>query len=236
VDPHVVLEPDVIVVDEEDEARLLDFNRIRFFALDPIGTRMLTRALRSDAGTVVRQVAHDFTAAEEHVRDDFDRLMRELHQHRLVRFRDPPRLRRAGPVPFPGPATTFGLLAAAWLCVRLLGWTGTLRRWRRWTLRDVSATPESAETDTDTRTAATIAAVDRAVRKAAARHPLNVACKERALVGWYLLNHRYGLPAVLVVGIKRFPFEVHVWVECRGTIVTDDRFRCDEYTVIARYA
>jgi len=121
------------------------------------------------------------------------------------------------------------LLSFGWLSFRLIGWNRTIAWWQRshYPLKKPKK-PNAKEI---------IQTVDRIIGEAAAKKLLfPIACKERALVGYYLLRHFYGLPASLVVGIDRHPFQLHAWVECEGVIVTDDPDHCQPFTPIVRYS
>lgn len=48
----------------------------------------------------------------------------------------------------------------------------------------------------------------------------------------YRFLRSLGCPAEHVIGVHRFPFKAHAWVECDGTPLLDDRAR--EFTPIAR--
>ena len=63
-----------------------------------------------------------------------------------------------------------------------------------------------------------------------------MVCKERVLVGYHILRIFYGLPATLVVGIDRYPFQIHAWVECDDKIVTDDPEHCEPFIPVVRYS
>jgi hypothetical protein len=69
-----------------------------------------------------------------------------------------------------------------------------------------------------------------------ARHPLSTECKERALVGWWLLAWRFGIASDLVVGAQPYPFEAHAWVECGDWLLADDRDLCESFVPVARYS
>ena len=45
-------------------------------------------------------------------------------------------------------------------------------------------------------------------------------CLPRALAIFVLLR-RWGIPATLHIGVKRFPFGAHAWVECMGEMLDD---------------
>lgn len=59
-------------------------------------------------------------------------------------------------------------------------------------------------------------------------------CLPRALTGCLLL-WRGGVPATLHIGVKRYPFGAHAWVECGGQTVlgdTRDNWRHEPYVPI----
>ena len=45
-------------------------------------------------------------------------------------------------------------------------------------------------------------------------------CLPRALAVFVLLRRR-GVPATLRIGVKRYPFGAHAWVECLGAVLDD---------------
>lgn len=45
-------------------------------------------------------------------------------------------------------------------------------------------------------------------------------CLPRSLAVYVLLR-RQGVPATLRIGVKRFPFGAHAWVECLGKVLDD---------------
>ncbi len=121
------------------------------------------------------------------------------------------------------------LLSFSWLSFRLIGWNHTLSWWQR--------SHHSVNKLEKPHTKEIIKTVDRIIGEAAAKKLLfPIACKERALVGYHLLRNFYGLPASLVVGIDRHPFQLHAWVECEGVVVTDDPAHCQPFTPVVRYS
>ena len=58
-------------------------------------------------------------------------------------------------------------------------------------------------------------------------------CLPRALT-LYLLLRRRGVPATLHIGVKRYPFGAHAWVECLGEVLDDttDDWRHEPYVPI----
>ena len=45
-------------------------------------------------------------------------------------------------------------------------------------------------------------------------------CLPRALTTYVLLRRR-GIPATFRIGVKRFPFGAHAWIECGGEVIDD---------------
>lgn len=246
---------DVILFVQEEMALLLDFGRGRFYALDDVGARLLSLTVEVGEAEASRRVALEYHVAEERVRADLRSLLRDLRRKRLIASRPAPSgiawdkilgiLRRGGryfmnPSPAiaargcqPDARAVAALLAWAWLCIRVFGWARTIRLWRlrQPVIHDTVSVRGAGEA-----ASGPVEAVDRMVRDAAARHLLNVECKERALVGWHLLRGRLGLPAELVIGVQFYPYSGHVWVECEGSVVTDDSARCDAYRAVARFS
>ena len=121
------------------------------------------------------------------------------------------------------------LLSFSWLSFRLIGWNRTISWWQRSPYPDNKLEQPNAKE--------IISTIDRIIGEAAAKKLLfPIACKERALVGYYLLRNFYGLPATLIVGIDRHPFQLHAWVECEGEVVTDDPAHCQPFTPVVRYS
>jgi hypothetical protein len=257
------LNADVFLVVQDGVARVLDFDRGRFYGLDAISTRMVMQTLDLGPEAAAAGIARRYGVDAARVRSDLDALLRDLTTKQVLvapqrvnaigrllagsrRFygralllpvdvllnllvRRSRRLAAPGSAPVPGAWTVRLLLIAAWLSLRVLGWTGTLAWWRRWH-RHGNAAPSATD-------GGAIVAVDQVVRAAAARNLLfPMVCKERALAGYQILRAFLGLPAELVVGFTRHPFLAHAWVTCGERYVTDDAAHCQLFSPVARYA
>jgi hypothetical protein len=209
---------------QDERARLLDLESGQFFALDPVGTQMLRGALAGEPAEAMALLAAEYEVAPERVEADRGRLLEQMQRRGLLAAARP---RRSCPR-LPGRLALFCWLAWAWICLRLFGWAGTVRLWRR------SAGPAPAALAI-AEAGDVVETVSRAVQAAAAGHVLNAQCKERALVCWHLLHRRWGLPAQLVLGVMLYPFEAHAWVECGPWTATDERTNCEAYLPVARY-
>lgn len=258
------LNRDVFLVTQDGVSRVLDLDRGQFYGLDPISTQLLTLVLETNPDHAVATIVSDFDVEPARVRRDLAELLGALTRKKVIvapcrqgrSARVARRLATAlrsgltratevivaclarsgaskvepsGVSRMPGPWTVGLMLAASWLSLRLLGWSGTLAWWRRWHR-------ETEALDGRDRAAA-IEAVDRVVRAAASRKlVLPMVCKERALVGYQILRACFGLPATLVIGINRHPFQAHAWVTCGDQFVTDDAEHCRLFSPVAHYA
>ncbi|QHG20435.1 lasso peptide biosynthesis B2 protein [Nostoc sp. ATCC 53789] len=252
------LSRDVFLFLQDGIAQILDFESGQFYGLDEIATLMLLLALEKGVEETVSELTKIYNVTEENVRSDLNILLQELEQKKLLTtsaksfnwllFLRHHQLRvinkilllllktvslifrnLVNPEPTPNRLTVELLLSLSWFSFRLLRWSRTVSLWQYWH-------GEIAAFDT-TVTADVIQTVDRMVREASAsRLFLPMVCKERALVGYHLLRTFYGLPATLVIGIDRYPFQVHAWVECNGLVVTDELDHCKPFMPIVRYS
>ena len=58
-------------------------------------------------------------------------------------------------------------------------------------------------------------------------------CLPKSLAA-YCLVRLQGVDATFVLGVKRFPFSGHAWVECSGCLIDDTQQKIDNYTVLLR--
>jgi prolyl oligopeptidase len=71
----------------------------------------------------------------------------------------------------------------------------------------------------------------RAIDIACVCYPKLVLCLQRSAATVCLLR-RYGLPALLVIGIQEVPFKAHAWVEVNGRVVNDKPYTREMYTAL----
>jgi hypothetical protein len=238
-----VLPPDVILVTVGDgSARLLDMSG-DFHAVPAVGARMLQETLGLGAAAAVSRIAAHYGVAREQVQNDLPAFLSELESQGLLYSRGRGRCHRKSGLALArmllqpcllathrlrsSDAKARILLVVARLSFSLFGWTQTVTAWQDVHAR--CAARPAGEPD-----AGTIQELDRALRAAAASHPVAVACKEQALCAWALARAA-GLQAALVVGIDLFPIAGHCWCEVRGHPLSDDRERCDRFTPVARW-
>jgi Transglutaminase-like superfamily/Coenzyme PQQ synthesis protein D (PqqD) len=256
------LNQDIFLFLQDGIAQILDFERGQFYGLDEIATLMVLLILEKGVEETVNELTKIYEVTEENVRSDLNKLLKNLEQkklfvteittdnHLLNLIHSCSRITNkifnkilllllktvssifrnlVNHEPTPNRLTIELLLSLSWLSFRLLGWSRTLSLWQHWH-RAVSPTDTTVTTDV-------IQTVDQIVREAAASKLfLPMVCKERALVGYHLLRTFYGLPATLVIGIDRYPFQIHAWVECNGLVVTDELAHCQPFTPVVRYS
>lgn len=75
--------------------------------------------------------------------------------------------------------------------------------------------------------------VRRAVDLSCALYPKRALCLQRSAVTVALLR-RYGVPAGLVIGAQRLPFNAHAWVEIEGRVANDRPEVQETYGVLMR--
>ncbi|MGS2750591.1 lasso peptide biosynthesis B2 protein [Bacillus zanthoxyli] len=61
----------------------------------------------------------------------------------------------------------------------------------------------------------------------------NAQCLHRSLIGFKLLRQD-GLPVQLVVGVRKFPFSSHAWVEFENNVINDVQTVKETYTEVFR--
>ena len=97
---------------------------------------------------------------------------------------------------------------------RILGFPRIFRLVDRWGRRAVEVPGLAFQRRTVRRT---LVAVRSATRYYFRRR---LDCLPRSLA-IYVLLRRQGVPATLRIGVKRFPFGAHAWVECLGEVLDD---------------
>ncbi len=256
------LNRDVFLVIQDDIAQLLDFNRGQFYALDAIGTLMLSLVLEQGSEEAVKYISQTYDATEEQVKSDLTKLLENLEQKQLIvaqgKASNPflqwfkAQKKKGGK--FLNAILLWFLKRLSSIIHRLLDKEHTPSRqtvellltlsWISFRLLGWSRTialwqhwhQQIEENDTSDHQEV-IEEVDRTIREAAAwKLFLPMVCKERALVGYHILRTFYSLPATLIVGVDHYPFQIHAWVECDDKIVTDDPEHCEPFIPVVSYS
>lgn len=110
---------------------------------------------------------------------------------------------------------------------RVLGFPRVFRFVDRWGRRSVEAAPLVVQRRTLHRTLEAVRTASRYY------HRQRLDCLPRSLA-IYVLLRRQGVPAMLRIGVKRFPFAAHAWVECLGEVLDDslDDWQHERYVPI----
>jgi hypothetical protein len=240
----IVLAPDTIFIGVGDgSGRLLSLDG-DFYTLSATGADMLRRLLDRSVEAVVREFTRGYDAAEDQIRNDIFGLLAELRRRDLVKTGAEAagtrwtRRRAPSSLLFPllgyvwrmqavSAGGAWWLLALARVACRLRGWSSSVACWRQFMEKMQPGQKGVA-------TVGRAAAIDAAVRLSAARHPMGMGCKERALACWFLMR-RADIRADLVLGVNLYPLASHCWCEWRGNVYSDDAERCGRYEEILRY-
>lgn len=225
------LAPGVVFVRHDGIGRLLDFDRGRFFGLNPTATDLLVSYLEGGVPRTIERLTSRYALAEDEARSDAEAMLDTLRRSDLMakpavrpsRFAEPKRFASCRLIRGRGIGSQRirWLLARAWFDLRFGRWSRVLEKWRG----ERKAT-----------SAGDIDRLDGAIRDAASRSLLlPLACKERALVTWFLCRSELGVDAELVVGVQHYPFAAHTWVELDGRILTDVAEHIRLFEPVVRY-
>jgi hypothetical protein len=230
----------------DGEGCLFDLRRGRFLGLNRSATTLLNRALTLGMQTAVQECSALWRVTERTVANDLTAMIQQLagqgfllastpapapHStlplrnrfavalvHRIARRlgRTAARCRSAGAAARLARQT----LRASWLALRLLGFEQSLEVFRL----AAAQTPEWKHSDG--------LGLDELIQSQASRMLLTVACKERSVAAWFLLQLQGAAPQ-LVIGLQRHPFRAHAWVQCAGQILTDNPEHCEFFVPVA---
>jgi hypothetical protein len=243
---QVRLADDVLLMIVHDgSGRLIDLSG-QVSAVTQSGAAMLELALRGGSDSACKILAARYGVAEDVIRADLESLFKLLENQGTLVPASATADKRSLSRTFAGMAYPLVAICArrplrgtivkaylltlwAFVATRALGWGNAMQVWDRVGAR-LASTRDKRKCDP-----AVEAAIDAAVTRAIAGHPLTVNCKERALTAW-VLARAAGLPARVQLGITLFPFGLHCWCE-NGAVIIADRYegRCDRYTPILTY-
>lgn len=220
-----------LIVAEHGDGCIVDLNG-SFYAVSSVGAAMLRDTVESGRAAAITRNAARYAVEETRIATDLDDLLGDMIRRGLLqrgRGRQSPGIRRALANVIAGMmrlALRFARAerARAWIALTLarlsfllLGWNATVGAWRARRGGERSASPDARR------------AIDAAVRGVAARHMMNVDCKERALA-CFALARAAGLPATLVVGVDFYPLAGHSWCESGADVLGDEAAHCRRFT------
>jgi hypothetical protein len=238
------LAPNVVLLLLEDgTARLLDLDGDAC-ALSSTAASMLDDALHDPLATTARRMVDRYGIDPHRAEADTRAFLSGLEQKGLIRRISPtaPTVStcRSTPAPrwvvallrmihaCPGSLSSriTALLTVAYFATRWAGWTGAVAAWRRHYSQPSLSSGAGSSRQID--------AIDQAVHAVAARHPLKIGCKERALCSWGLLRGT-DQPAKLILAVELFPMACHCWCQLGSRIIGDDEERCVRFTPVTEY-
>lgn len=227
-----VLARDVaLIVTERGDGCIVDLNG-SFYAVSSVGAAMLRDTVESGRAAAITRNAAKYGVQETRIATDLDDLLGDMIRRGLLqrgRGRHSPGIRHALANVIAGImrlALRFARAerSRAWIALTLarvsfllLGWNATVGAWRTRLAGERSASPDARR------------AIDESVRSVAARHMMNVDCKERALA-CFALARSAGLPATLVVGVDFYPLAGHSWCESGPDVIGDEVAHCRRFT------
>jgi hypothetical protein len=237
------LAPDVaLVVTEHGDGCIVDLNG-SVYAVSPVAAAMLRDTFEHGRDAAITRNADRYGVDENRVASDLDAFLGGMAERGLLQRRQTRRPIRARRILAGAVASVMHRLlrvagtprARAWFALTLarlsfvtLGWNPTVKAWQKRLCRERKVLPGSRAQDL-------AQAIDGAVRSAAARHMMNVDCKERALA-CFALARCAGLPATLVVGVEFYPLAGHSWCETGSAVIGDEESNCKRFTPAFRYS
>lgn len=63
-------------------------------------------------------------------------------------------------------------------------------------------------------------------------YPRKADCIHKTLIGYKILQSKYGIPVNMVIGIKKFPLEAHAWIRYQGHNLFEEMENLDSLKVI----
>lgn len=63
-------------------------------------------------------------------------------------------------------------------------------------------------------------------------YPRKADCIHKTLIGYKILQSKYGIPVNMVIGIKKFPLEAHAWIQYQGHNLFEEMENLDSLKVI----
>lgn len=212
---------------------ILDLRTESYFSLDPVGSSMWTLLLKHGdrqgaLGALRRKYAVDGARLEA----DLDAFIRRCAESGFLRTDDTP----------PGEAPTPPVRVGKRRFLTIRAWSSLLRTSRMLarrgfaeTYRRIAATPKPEDsTDGEERLRKALGAFAMAENFFhMKRAPED--CVPRSLALFRFLRS-VGLPVEHCIGVRRFPFQAHAWVEYRGRVIHDNPIQSKVFTAVARVA
>lgn len=232
-----VLNPEVFfIVASDGSSRLFDMEDF-FYAVSPVGTKMLQQALSQDGEKAIEVLTQSYGVDKDTISKDYTILLHDLEKQGLIFRKGSPCqpskpgnrvLSRSLPLllrlirRLPLRLRAWMLMALAHLMLNLWGWKRTVYVWVQ------------AHRFLDMRSEHNIELIGSAFRTVAAWHVLPINCKERALSAWSLCTME-GISSSITVGINLFPLASHCWCSTEDRYLSDFPDRCEAFAPLLVY-
>ncbi|MFW2948812.1 lasso peptide biosynthesis B2 protein [Bacillus velezensis] len=63
-------------------------------------------------------------------------------------------------------------------------------------------------------------------------YPRKADCIHKTFLGYKFLRRKYSIPVDMVVGVRKFPFEAHAWLQVNNQNFFDDSEETSRYNII----
>ena len=115
----------------------------------------------------------------------------------------------------------FSLLVVVDFYLQRAGFETLYRKLRSYPVAQKTIAPGGVET------------LSSAVDAACIWYPKEVLCLQRSAATACLLR-KFGIPAQMIIGVRRMPFKAHAWVEVNSKVVNDKPYMPEMYAVLDR--
>lgn len=214
----------------EDAIVILDLHHGHYFVLDRVASAIWSDLLSGvDSAELTGRLSHEYAVPAEHVANDIAAFVSELQSRNFLTDQAPDRPQGMTSRPTREPSL---LALRAWW--HLFAASHRLKRQGfgpTYTMYSTLTRPMPVA-DWQPRLERALCAFARAENF----YHLKQApedCLPRSLALFRFLAS-IGIAADHVIGVQRFPFAAHAWIECNGRVVQDDADRPRCYTEIAR--
>ncbi|MEW9702283.1 lasso peptide biosynthesis B2 protein [Paenibacillus sp. SI8] len=100
---------------------------------------------------------------------------------------------------------------------------------KKYTLKAIERNPEAISN-----TAKEIFELFNLIDIVCAWYPRKADCIQKSFLGFKILRKKYSLPVEIVIGIRKFPFEAHAWLQINEKNVFCDDENTKKYNIILR--
>jgi Transglutaminase-like superfamily/Coenzyme PQQ synthesis protein D (PqqD) len=211
---------------------ILNLQTEAYYILDPVGTSMWKALLGThDQAEALRALQNEYSVEPIRLKTDFEAFGRSCIENG---FLDEGETAPRSEVPFYVEAAhPRFLILSAWWClfrtVRLLSAAGFSRTYREYSRIPI---PKDNSGDVDNLLRRALSAFATAENffliKSAPKD-----CLPRSLALFRFLRSA-GLPVEHCIGVRRFPFQAHAWVEYHGSVVQDNPSQQSVFRTLAR--